>query len=98
MRKFGVTMIGLAMIGLAACDRGQSASSLASDTALSRDLNLANQAQPFQRLDSVSALETAPTAEEPIPMAAPPAPVRPPPASSATPARRTAANAPRRKR
>jgi hypothetical protein len=75
MRKFGVTMIGLAMVGLAACDRGQSANTLASDTALSRDLNLANQAQPFQRLDSLSGFETAPTASEDPSLAAAPAPV-----------------------
>jgi hypothetical protein len=76
MRRFGVTMIGLAMIALAACDRGKSANTLGGDTALSRDLNLASQAQPYQRLDSLSGLETAPTAtaaEDPS-LAAAPAP------------------------
>jgi hypothetical protein len=74
MRKLNGMMIGLAMIGVAACDRGQDANKLASDTALTRDLNLANQAQPFQGLDSMSALETAPTQSEPTPLAAAPAP------------------------
>ncbi len=89
MRKLGVAITGLAMIGLAACDRGPNANSLASDTALSRDLNLANQAQPFQRLDSLSAMETAPmaTGEEPATVA-PPVPVRRSTASSATSASR----------
>ncbi len=90
MRKLILTVIGLAMIGLVACDRGAGTNSLAADTALSRDLNLADQAQPFGGLDSVSALETAPTAiaEEPAPVAAP-APTRRPPASSATSNRRS---------
>ena len=90
MRKPCVTMIGLAMTALAACDRGSDANSLASDTALSRDLNLANQVQPFG-LDSVSALETAQLApaEESPPVAAARAPVRRTTASSASPSRRT---------
>jgi hypothetical protein len=92
MRRLNVMVIGLAMIGLAACERGQNANSLASDTALSRDLNLANQAQPFQRLDSVSAFETAPT-QESAPAAVAPAPVRRATASSATSTRRTASSA-----
>lgn len=95
MRKLDVMMIGLAMIGLAACEGGQNANSLASDTSLSRDLSLANQARPFQGLDSVSALETAPIQEEPAPAVAP-APVRRTSASSATPTRRTASSSPRR--
>lgn len=84
MRKLSVTMLGLALAALAACDRGSNANSLASDTALSRDLNLANQAQPY-RLDSISALETAQmaAAEEPAPVAAAAAPVRRTTASSA---------------
>jgi hypothetical protein len=97
MRKLNVVVIGLAMVGIAACDRGQSANSLASDSALARDLSLANQAQPFQGLDSSSALETAPMAaqEEPAPAAAP-APVRRSTAGSATPTRRTASSSARR--
>jgi hypothetical protein len=91
MKRFSVTMIGLAMVGLAACDRGQNANSLASDTALSRDLNLANQVQPFQGLDSTSALETAPPQAESAPLAAVPVPRST--ASSATPPRRTASSA-----
>jgi YmgG-like glycine-zipper protein len=90
MRKLNVVMIGLAMLGLAACDRGQDANRLASDTALSRDLNLANQAQPFQGLDSMSALEAARQAE-PAALAA--APVPRSTASSAAPTRRTASSA-----
>jgi hypothetical protein len=75
MRKLGSMMIGLVMVGsLAACNRGDDASKLASDTALSRDLNLANQAQPFQRLDSMSALETTPAPAAAAPYAAAPAP------------------------
>jgi hypothetical protein len=96
MRRFSATMIGLAMVGLAACDREQSANTLASDTALSRDLNLANQAQPFQRLDSMSALETA-APEEAVPAAAP-APVRRSTASSATSTRRRSYPASTRRR
>jgi YmgG-like glycine-zipper protein len=90
MRKLNVVMIGLAMLGLAACDRGRDANRLASDTALSRDLNLANQAQPFQGLDSMSALEAARQAE-PAALAA--APVPRSTASSAAPTRRTASSA-----
>jgi hypothetical protein len=93
MRKLNVMMLGLAMVGLAACDRGQGASRLASDTALSRDLNLANQAQPFPGLDTMSALETAGMPEEAAPPAVVPTPVRRTTASSATPARRTASSA-----
>jgi hypothetical protein len=97
MRKLSVMMIGLAMTALAACDRGQNANRLAGDTSLSRDLNLANQVQPYQRLDSISALETAPMTaeEEPAPVAAP-APVRRSTASSATSTRRTASSSARR--
>ena len=91
MRKLNVMVIGLAMVGLAACDRGQNANRLASDTALARDLNLANQAQPFQGLDSMSALETAPTQAEPTALAA--ASVPGSTASSATSTRRTASSA-----
>jgi hypothetical protein len=91
MRRLNVIVIGLAMIGLAACDRGESTNGLASDTALSRDLNLANQAQPFQGLDSMSALEAAPTQAEGAPLAA--APVPRSTASSAAPSRRTASSA-----
>jgi YmgG-like glycine-zipper protein len=90
MRKLNVVMIGLAMVGLAACDRGQNANKMASDTALSRDLNLANQAQPFQGLDSMSALETARQAEA-APLGA--APIPRSTASSVTPTRRTASSA-----
>jgi YmgG-like glycine-zipper protein len=89
MRKPKVMMIGLAMVSLAACDRGQDANKLASDTALSRDLNLANQAQPFQGLDSMSALEAARQAES-APLAA--APVPRSTASSAAPTRRAASS------
>jgi hypothetical protein len=96
MRTRNVMMIGLAMVGLAACDRGQDANKLSSDTALSRDLNLANQAQPFQGLDSMSALETGPAQLEPTPLAAAPAPRSA--ASSATPTRRTASPARRSSR
>jgi hypothetical protein len=95
MRKLNVMMIGLAMVGLAACDRGQSANTLASDTSLSRDLSLATQAKPYPGLDSLSALETTPPQEEPIPAAAP-APVGGRSASPATPSRRTASSSPRR--
>jgi hypothetical protein len=84
MRKLNVAMIGLAMVASAACDRGQKANTLASDTSLSRDLNLATQAQPFQRLDSLSALETAPAQEETAPFAAAPAPDRRTAASATT--------------
>jgi hypothetical protein len=89
MRKLSVTMIGLAMMALAACDRGSNAGSLATDTALARDLNLASQAQPF-RLDSVSPLETAQMApaEDAEPIAATPTPVRRTRTSSASSTRR----------
>jgi hypothetical protein len=96
MQRFSVTMIGLAMVGLAACDRGQTANTLASDTALSRDLNLASQAQPFQRLDSMSAFETA-AQEEAVPAAAS-APVRRSAASSASSTRRRSYPATTRRR
>jgi hypothetical protein len=101
MRKLSVMMIGLAMTALAACDRGQNANSLAGDTSLSRDLSLANQVQPYQRLDSISALETTPMTaqEEAGPAEAPvaaPAPVRRSTASSATSTRRTASSSARR--
>jgi hypothetical protein len=89
MRKLSGAMIGLAMTALTACDRSSNANSLASDTALSRDLNLANQAQPY-RLDSISPLETPQmaAADEPAPMAAAPTPVRRTTASSASATRR----------
>jgi YmgG-like glycine-zipper protein len=90
MRKLNVVMIGLAMVGLAACDRGQNANKMASDTALSRDLNLANQAQPYQGLDSLSALETARQAE---PAALGVAPVPRSTATPVTPTRRSASSA-----
>jgi hypothetical protein len=94
MRKLCVTMIGLAMTALAACDRGSNANSLASDTALSRDLNLANQAQPY-RLDSISALETAQMApaEETAPVAVSPAPARRSASSPGSSTRRTRSSA-----
>ena len=90
MRKLGMTMIGLAVTALAACDRGSNGGSLANDTALSRDLNLASQAQPF-RLDSVSALETAQMApaQEAEPIAAAPAPARRTRSSAASSTRRS---------
>jgi hypothetical protein len=97
MRKLTVVIIGLAMVGVAACDRGQNTNGLAADTGLSRDLSLANQAQPYPRLDSVSALESAPLAAEeaPVPAAAP-TPVRRSTASPATPTRRAASSSARR--
>jgi hypothetical protein len=97
MRKLDTMLIGVAMTGLTACDRGQTANGLAGDTALSRDLNLASQAQPFQGLDSTSVLETAPMAaeEEPAPAVAP-APVRRSTARAVTPSRRTASASARR--
>jgi hypothetical protein len=91
MRKLGMMMIGLAIVGLAGCDRGQNANKLAGDTSLSRDLSLANQAQPYQGLDSLSALETAPTQPEPTPVATVPVPRST--ASAATSSRRTASSA-----
>jgi hypothetical protein len=97
MRKLNVMMIGLAMVSLAACDRGQSANTLASDTSLSRDLSLATQAKPYPGLDSLSALETALPQEEPVPAAAP-APAGGRSASPATSTRRTASSSPRRTR
>ena len=100
MRKLSVTVIGLALMALAACDRASNTGSLATDSALARDLNLASQAQPF-RLDSVSPLETAQMApaEDSEPIAAAPAPVprRTPQARTAR-ARRTPGTAPKGRR
>jgi hypothetical protein len=97
MRKLSVMVIGLAMTGLAACDRGPSANGLASDTSLSRDLSLANQAQPFQRLDSLSAFETAPMAGETAAPAFVPAPVPRATARSESSSRRASASSPTRR-
>jgi hypothetical protein len=97
MRKRNVMMVGLAMVGLAACDRGQSASTLASDTSLSRDLNLATQSRSYAGLDSMSAFETAPAQEESTP-AASPAPVRRTTARAASTGRTRTAPAPTRPR
>ena len=98
MKKLSVMMLGVAMIGLAACDRGAGANGLAGDEALARDLNLANQAQPYPRLDTVSAVE-APPVVAPAPLRAEratpaPAPVRRTSARATTPTRRTASNPP----
>ena len=91
MRKFNVMVMGLAIVAAVACDRGQKAN-LASDTSLSHDLNLATQAQPYQRLDSTSALETTPTPERPAAAAPSPRTTASAPSSS----RRAASSYPRR--
>jgi hypothetical protein len=98
MKKLSVMMLAVAMVGLAACERGPSANGLAGDEALARDLSLASQTQPYPGLDTVSAVEappvvaTAPLRQE---RAAPaPAPARRTTARARTPARRTASNPP----
>jgi hypothetical protein len=95
MRKLNAMMIGLAVLGLAACDRGEGANGLANDSALSRDLNLANQTAPFQALDTMSALETGLT-PEPAPAAVAPAPASRPDVSAGTSTRRARPSSPRR--
>jgi len=95
MRRLSALIIGVMTIWLAACDRGQSANGLASDSALSRDLNLANQTAPFQALDTTSMLETAPV-QDPAPTAIAPAPATRRTASAASSARRARSSSPRR--
>src|ERR671932_110445 len=91
MRKFNLMVMGFAVAAAVACDRGQKAN-LAGDTSLSHDLNLATQAQPYQRLDSTSALETTPSPERPAAAAPSPRTTASAPSSS----RRAASSYPRR--
>jgi hypothetical protein len=90
MRKLELIMVGLAMAGATACGGNEKANTLATDTALSRDLSLATQMRPYPGLDSMSAFETTPFAQ--------PAAEAPVVAPAPTPVRRTASSAATRTR